>query len=29
MGEEIRNAFEAWKGNYEQVDDVLVFGVRI
>jgi serine phosphatase RsbU (regulator of sigma subunit) len=29
IGEEIRLAFEAWKGNYEQVDDVLVFGVRI
>lgn len=27
--EELRLAFDKWKGNYEQVDDVLVFGVRI
>ncbi|MFI5219845.1 MAG: SpoIIE family protein phosphatase [Bacteroidia bacterium] len=25
----LRNYFEKWKGNYEQVDDVLVIGIRI
>jgi hypothetical protein len=25
----IDNAFEAWKGNLEQIDDVCVIGVRI
>jgi hypothetical protein len=25
----LTNAFHQWKGNYGQVDDVLVIGVRI
>jgi serine phosphatase RsbU (regulator of sigma subunit) len=25
----LKQAFEQWKGSYEQVDDVLVFGVRV
>jgi serine phosphatase RsbU (regulator of sigma subunit) len=29
IGEQLRDAFEQWKGNYEQVDDVLVFGFRV
>lgn len=27
--QEIRKTFEAWKGNFEQIDDVLVIGVRV
>jgi serine phosphatase RsbU (regulator of sigma subunit) len=29
IGEELNAAFDEWKGTYEQVDDVLVFGVRV
>jgi serine phosphatase RsbU (regulator of sigma subunit) len=25
----IENAFDAWKGNLEQIDDVVVIGVRV
>ena len=25
----IHNAFEEWKGDYEQLDDVCVIGVRV
>jgi serine phosphatase RsbU (regulator of sigma subunit) len=27
--ERLRETFEHWKGSHEQVDDVLVFGVRV
>jgi serine phosphatase RsbU (regulator of sigma subunit) len=27
--ERLRDAFATWKGSYEQVDDVLIFGIRI
>jgi serine phosphatase RsbU (regulator of sigma subunit) len=26
---QLKNSFEEWRGSYEQVDDVLVFGVRV
>jgi serine phosphatase RsbU (regulator of sigma subunit) len=29
ISEKLGRAFEEWKGTYEQVDDVLVFGVRV
>ena len=29
LSEQLRENFESWKGDYEQVDDVLVFGIRI
>lgn len=29
IAESLRNAFESWRGDYDQVDDVLVFGVRV
>lgn len=25
----VRNTFESWKAHYEQVDDILVIGVKI
>jgi len=25
----LMNTFDAWKGEYDQVDDVLVMGVRV
>ncbi len=27
--QEIKKTFESWKGDYEQIDDVLVIGVRV
>ncbi len=29
IGQELQSEFEKWKGTFEQVDDVLVFGVRV
>lgn len=29
IGRQLKTSFDDWKGTYEQVDDVLVFGVRI
>jgi serine phosphatase RsbU (regulator of sigma subunit) len=26
---ELKNTFDDWRGNIEQVDDVLVFGIRV
>jgi hypothetical protein len=29
LKQELKTTFDEWRGNMEQVDDVLVFGVRV